>query len=626
MCGIAGAFSFRNDVRPLDLDLIQHRGPDSRGEWRSPDGRMWLGMTRLAILDLSPAGNQPMIDPITGNVIIHNGEIYNHLSLRPELERLGARFLGTSDTETLLAAYRVWGDAMLRRLKGMFAFAIYDKSRASILLARDRFGIKPLYVFSDADEFVFASEVRGIVRQKGLRPTRESIVAYLQWGSCPHSYLLFPDLVEFPVGSHVRVTRDGPTRPVKFWPPARFEEASTEGDNRVAVIRRTRELLEKSVSEHILSDVPVACFLSGGVDSSAITALAAQQLHRALHTFSVGFDQSSHDESAYARQIAARYGTDHTEIRLSEEEVIETTKEAVLRMDLPSVDGINSYIVARQVASRGFKVALAGVGGDELFGGYPQFRFLSRLKYLSFIPRSLYRLPLRFGKGRHVFSDVPDHPHAGLFARWWRRLWNGTLLREFGFSTLDISEEPAPTLLDDFGQISWSELGHYMRDVLLRDSDQMSMAVSLEVRVPFLDHELVEFILGLPEYDKARRDKPKPLLIESVDDLIPREIYDRKKMGFELPMSHWMRDPLRQFTVDGLSYVVDRGLFTESQTFALHKHFVHGKLPWQRLWAVVVLGWYLEKQNLELDQAPAHAVGEHDARDRRVRIPQESLK
>ena len=629
MCGIAGAISFRNVAQPLDLNLIQHRGPDSRGEWTSPDRRVWLGMTRLAILDLSPTGDQPMTDPITGNVIIHNGEIYNHLSVRPELECLGARFLGTSDTETLLAAYRHWGDAMLLRLKGMFAFAVYDKADGSIFLARDRFGIKPLYFFSDDNEFVFASEIRGIVRRKRLLPTRDSIVAYLQWGGCPHSSLLFPDLAEFPVGSHMRVKRDGPTTPVEFWPPARFEVTIDQPRSRLAVVRRTRELLEKSVSEHILSDVPVACFLSGGVDSSVITAIAARQLHRELHTFSVGFDEASHDESVYARRIAAQYDTDHIEIRLSAEEVIETTKQAVLSMDLPSVDGINSYIVAKQVASRGFKVALAGVGGDELFGGYSHFRFLSRLKYLALLPHSFFVLPLRLKKGRHLFSDMPARPEAGLFAHWWRRLWNGAVLREFRFSPLEIPDEPAPALLDDFARISWSEIRHYMRDVLLRDSDQMSMAVSLEVRVPFLDHELVEFILALTAGEKEGRGTPKSLLIDSARDLIPREIYDRKKMGFELPMSQWMRGPLRQFTVDGLTHMTDRGLFTESQASDLHKRFTEGKLPWQRLWAVVALGWYFQKHDLEFDRAspPERASRQHHAKDqRRVRIPQDSVK
>lgn len=601
MCGIAGVLSFQNDARPFDLDLIRHRGPDSRGDWFSPDRRAWLGMTRLAILDLSPTGDQPMTDPINGNVLVHNGEIYNHLSLRPELERLGARFVGTSDTETILTAYRYWREEMLPRLKGMFAFAIYDQADASIFLARDRFGIKPLYYFSGENEFVFASEARPIAQREKLAPTRESIVAYLQWGACPHSSLLFPELREVPVGSSLRIAREGARAPVGFWPPARFASTDAARD-RPALVRQMRELLEKSVQEHILSDVPVASFLSGGIDSSAITALAARELQSELHTFSVGFDEASHDESVFARRIATQYKTDHTEIRLSAAEVIETTKEAVMSMDLPSIDAINSYIVAKEVARRGYKVALAGVGGDELFGGYAPFRFLSRLKPLALVPRFLFALPLSIQKGRHLFSEVPSRPDAGLFDQWWRRLWNAALLREFGFPLRPIPEEPVPALLDDFARISWSELSHYMRDILLRDSDQMSMAVSLEVRVPFLDHELVEFVLSLTGREKERNGIAKSLLIDSVRDLIPSEIYERKKMGFELPMSVWMRGPLRQFTSDGLQHVAAHDVLSAPHVHALHERFERGKLTWQKLWALVVLGWYLHKQGALLSR------------------------
>jgi asparagine synthase (glutamine-hydrolysing) len=595
MCGIAGVISFQGDAQRLDLDLIQHRGPDSRGEWFSPDRRVWLGMTRLAILDLSPTGSQPMKDPATENVIIFNGEIYNHLSLREELERHGARFIGTSDTETLLAAYRHWGEAMLPRLKGMFTLAIYDHGDRSVFLARDRFGIKPLYLFAGSDEFLFVSEVRPITKRRRLHPSKESIAAYLQWGSCPHESLLFPDITELAVGAHLRIASTGPGSPITFWPAKRMITANGAVRDRPAIVQRTRELLEKSVREHILSDVPVACFLSGGIDSSVITALAARELKHELHTFSVGFDQASHDESEYARRIADQYGTDHTEIRLSAEQVIETTKEAVMSMDLPSVDAINTYIVAKEVARRGFKVALAGVGGDEIFGGYPQFRFISRLKYLRLMPRVLFQLPLQFNKGRHLFSDIPRRSDAGTFAHWWRRVWNGALLREYGFSVPEIARESTPRLRDDFARISWSELRHYMRDVLLRDSDQMSMAVSLEVRVPFLDHELVEFVLGLPAREKKLRGMVKPLLVESMEDLLPREVYDRKKMGFQLPMDEWMRGPLHAFTIDGLAHVTDHGLLATSQVRDLREEFMTGKLHWQKLWALVVLGWYLAK-------------------------------
>ena len=594
MCGIAGVFSFQDEAQPFDLALLNHRGPDSCGEWRSENRRRWLGHTRLAILDLSPAGAQPMTDPATGNVIVFNGEIYNHLTLRRELESLGATFAGTSDTETLLAAYRLWGEALLPRLKGMFAFAIYDKAGDSLFLARDRFGIKPFYCWRGKDAFVFASEIRGLVRYGGLRSTRESVTAYLQWGCCPHSCLLYPEVFELPVGSHLRVAAGPEAGPVPYWPPARFPDPAPAG-GRPALVRRTRELLETAVHEHILSDVPVACFLSGGIDSSVITALAARELHRELHTFSVGFEDATFDESQYARRIASQYQTDHTEIRLAAEEVIETVKEAVFSMDLPSMDGINSYIVAKEVAKKGFKVALAGVGGDELFGGYPQFRTVPRLKWLALAPRPLLALLLRGKKGRHFLTDTPSHADAGLFAQWWRRSWNAALLRELGLPTRPIPPEHRPELTDDFAKISWSELRHYLRDVLLRDSDQMSMAVSLEVRVPFLDHELVEFVLGLPAAEKERPGLVKSLLIDRTADLLPREIYDRRKMGFELPMPAWIKGPLREFSLAGLHHLAAAGICDLDRALAPDRQFLAGRLPWQKLWALVVLGWYLSK-------------------------------
>ena len=594
MCGIAGVFSFQNEAQPFDLALLSHRGPDSRGEWWSENRRRWLGHTRLAILDLSPTGAQPMTDPATGNVIVFNGEIYNHLTLRREMEPLGATFAGTSDTETLLAAYRLWGEAMLPRLKGMFAFAIYDRAGDSLFLARDRFGIKPFYCWRGKDAFVFASEIRGIVRYGGLRSTRASLAAYLQWGSCPHSGLLYPEVFELPVGSHLRIAAGQETKPAPYWPSARFPNAAPAG-GRPALVRRTRELLETAVHEHILSDVPVACFLSGGIDSSVITALAARELHRELHTFSVGFEDATYDESRYARLIAGQYQTDHTEIRLSAGEVIETVKEAVMKMDLPSLDGINSYIVAKEVAKKGFKVALAGVGGDELFGGYPQFRSVPRLKFLALAPRPLLALLLTLKKGRHFLTDTPRSMDAGLFAQWWRRSWNSALLRDLGLPARPIPAEPRPALADDFAKISWSELSHYMRDVLLRDSDQMSMAVSLEVRVPFLDHELVEFVLGLPAADKERPGLVKSLLIDATADLLPREIYDRRKMGFELPMPAWIKGPLREFSLAGLHHLADAGVCDRMHVLAHDRQFLAGALPWQKLWALVVLGWYLSK-------------------------------
>ena len=321
-------------------------------------------------------------------------------------------------------------------------------------------------------------------------------------------------------------------------------------------------------------------------------------MHRELHTFSVGFEDAAYDESQYARLIASRYQTDHTEIRLSSEEVIETVKEAVMKMDLPSMDGVNSYIVAKEVAKKGFKVALAGVGGDELFGGYPQFRAVSRLKYLALAPQFLLDLALRLKKGRHFLTDVPGRVDAGLFDQWTRRAWHAALLQGAGLSPRAIPQEPHPELQDDFARISWSELSHYLRDMLLRDSDQMSMAVSLEVRVPFLDHELVEFALGLPAVVKEKPGFVKSLLIDATADLLPPAIYRRRKMGFELPMAHWIQGPLKDFALMGVQHASASGLFAEQYARHVYSSFAAGKLHWTKLWAFVVLGWYLQRNDV----------------------------
>ncbi|MDP9005192.1 MAG: asparagine synthase (glutamine-hydrolyzing), partial [Verrucomicrobiota bacterium] len=365
MCGIAVHFSSSGRATPLDLELIRHRGPDSSGEWTSPDGHCWLGGTRLAIVDLSPTGAQPMTDPATGNVIVVNGEIYNHRAVRAQLGS-DVSWKGTSDTETILQGYARWGPDVLAHLKGMFAFAIYDKARREIFFARDRLGIKPLYYIVNAEGLRAASETRMLIGPGSNEITGESISGYVQWGACPERNLLYPGLVALPAGHAMTVGPQGERETWKYWPSRPAFVSSTEN-----VVRHVRDLIDQAVDEHLLSDVPVASFLSGGIDSSIVTAIAAQKLANKLQTFSVGFDLAEFDETAIAQEIAERYGTDHHRIQLSEDEVIHSVTEAVEKLDLPSVDAINTYIVSRAVEAHGVKVALSGLGGDELFGGYP---------------------------------------------------------------------------------------------------------------------------------------------------------------------------------------------------------------------------------------------------------------
>src|SRR4051812_38531438 len=591
MCGIAVHFHSSGRATPLDLQLIHHRGPDSSGAWASPDGQFWLGSTRLAIVDLSPAGAQPMTDPATGNVIVANGEIYNHQTLR---EQLGpeVNWRGTSDTETLLQGYARWGHDVVRHLKGMFAFAIYDAGRGELFLARDRLGIKPLYYLSDGDGVRIASEVKVIV-QGGESISPKAVSGYLQWGACPESELLYSKLQAFPAGHAMTIDSQGAVKTWQYWPPSEISVSSTEN-----VVARLRTLIEKAVEEHLLSDVPVASFLSGGIDSSIVTAIAAQKLKNRLQTYSVGFDLAEFDETEIAREIAQRYGTDHHRIQLSEQEVIGSITEAVAKLDLPSVDAINTYIVSRAVAKHGVKVSLSGLGGDELFGGYPSFQDVPRLRMLAGLPRFLRKLVGGFRGAGDRLADLPGTGQAGELATWRRRFFTDEMLKRAGLPIGSQSFEASVALPDDFSRISWAELTGYMRRMLLRDADQMSMAVSLEMRVPFLDHELVEYVLGLPVTVKKKYAGTKGLLVEACRDLLPSSVYDRPKSGFALPMQQWMLGPLASFAEEGIREVTARNLLPGPFVDEMSEAFRHERLHWTRLWSIVVLGHYAKRWQL----------------------------
>lgn len=592
MCGIALSFARRGRAEPLDLQRLFHRGPDGQGEWRSNDGRVWLGHTRLAILDLSAAGAQPMVDPLTGNTVAFNGEIYNHLALRKELRDERHQWTSSSDTETLLVAYRVWGDAMLQRLNGMFAFAIYDAANEQVFLARDRLGIKPLYYSADDESFMAASEIRALPGvHDNTEVPRSRLTSYLSWGACPEDSLLFPRIEVFPAGHCMYVSNHARNEPKRYWPTARPIRTVTTNPP-----RDIRKLLEEAVEEHLLADVPVASFLSGGIDSSIITALAAPRVKGRLLTFSVGFKEAQFDESSIAQEVAEHCSTEHERIELDEDETIEIIRAGVSQMDLPSVDALNTYIVSKKVAERGIRVALSGLGGDELFGGYPSFRDVPKLKFISSVPPALRSSLACFGRLGRRLAELPS---VGAFelAIWRRRFWTDDMLRNAHLPLTEEKVDFCPDLSDDFARISWAELTRYMRHMLLRDSDQMSMAVSLELRVPFLDHELVEYVLGLPQAQKRRGRFPKALLVDACKDLLPQNVYRRPKMGFTLPMEKWMNGPLHDFVQEGLREATQLCGLAEEVVQSLYCNFQQRRLHWTRIWSLVVLGHYLQNIN-----------------------------
>lgn len=577
---------------PMDLGCLRHRGPDAQGEWTSPDRKIWFGHTRLSIVDLSPTGAQPMHDPASGNVIIFNGEIYNHAKLREELRASGAdvKWIGTSDTETLLVAYRVWGKAMLPRLKGMFAFVIYDAATQGLFVARGPSGIKPLYYTRSRGVLRFSSEARALFDNTGPVYDSRSVSAYLQWGSCPEDGFIFPRTRILPGGSSMTVNADTTVETEHYWPKKAYPLSRGED-----APKRVRKLLETAVEEHLMADVPVASFLSGGIDSSVITALAARALGPGrLQTFSVGFSEGEFDETQIADIVAKKYQTDHHRIELGQEEIVRLVQEAVSRMDAPSQDAINTYIVSKKVAESGIKVALSGLGGDELFGGYPSFRDAPILRRLAGMPQWMRRISRGFGKIGERIADLPGGDIMAI-AIWRRRLWTDAMLRKAGLPVSPLRTLPSPEFGDDFAKISWAEMSVYMGQTLLRDSDQMSMAVSLELRVPFLDEDLIEYVLSLPAHEKTRYRITKGLLVEACRDLLPEQVYRRKKMGFALPMDAWMRGPLKEFKIEGLDEVKRLGLLAPGAVEWIRAEFEDGKIHWTRIWSLVILGHYLKK-------------------------------
>lgn len=593
MCGIAGIYSLGEIKSTLPIEKLRHRGPDAMQEWWSKDRRVWFGHTRLAIVDLRPESNQPMVDTATGNVIVFNGEIYNHQEIRnhPQLQQVN--WQGSSDTETILVGYSILGKQIVSLLKGMFAFVIWDEINRQLFAARDCFGIKPFYYTYRSNVWCFSSETR-ILENEGI--SKEGLSLYLRYGACQDEQLLLAGVKVLPSGCTLTINSQNNPRIEKYWANNNLD---LKGDITAEAAKfEIRKALEVSVREHLLADVPVASFLSGGIDSSIVTALAAKYYPGTLKTFSLGFAQESFDETAIAKKVADKWSTEHTRIELEPSDVCKWVEESVASMDLPSVDAINTYIISKAVRLHSVKVALSGLGGDEIFGGYPSFKDARYLRLLSFLPtfigENIGKFNDKFAKVANIAGQRVSLQTAALN----RRVMIGDRdLELFGLPTPAFTEH-GEFFVDSFGEISWAELRGYMQNILLRDTDQMSMAVSLETRVPFLDRELVELCLSLSEKAKRPTQETKSLLLEACRDLLVPEVYQRQKQGFALPMDSWLRNELQDFSIEGLTIVSKHFPEFEQLIKKFHAEFINKKLSWPRLWLWVVLGHWLAKRNL----------------------------
>ena len=583
MCGIAGILSTEvgADLQSPLLTMqraLRHRGPDDAGLWQAASGMAGFAHTRLSILDLSAAGHQPMSSADGRFTITFNGEIYNFLELRASLERDGITFHTRTDTEVILRLYEKHGSGCVTHLRGMFAFAIWDEVEGSCFLARDRFGIKPLYVAEAEGRLVFASELQALLQSGMVERQTDSaaLVRYFTTGSVPEPLTLVQGARMLEAGTSL-VWKDGSSRQERWW---RVTFPGPRPMSRAKAAAITRAALLDSVEHHFVSDVPVGLFLSGGIDSTALLALAHATGRRNLRTFSIGLEDPAHDESRLARRTAEHFGTEHTELKLTADKAREIFARFLDVVDQPTIDGFNTYTVAGLARDHGMKVVLSGLGGDELFGGYKSFQQVPRLVRLArclgglrgITARILERVTtaprfrrlsgaLREG-GRleqvyEAFRGIFSTEEAVTLARHFleaeggeRRAEGnaGCRMQNGGSGTLSSTSAASQhlngsTFSDGLGlsdAISALELTLYMRNQLLRDSDVMSMAHGLELRVPLVDSALFDAVSLIPASIRLHRDKL--LLLDAVPE-IPAWIRDSPKRGFLFPYEQWLATP-----------------------------------------------------------------------------------
>ena len=686
MCGICGAVDFSGAVNAAEVVRLMtptmlHRGPDDEGYLDR--GPLSLGMRRLSIIDVE-GGHQPIFNEDGTIGVVLNGEIYNFQDLQQQLKDLGHTFRTRSDSEVIAHAYEEWGAECVERFQGMFALAVWDErgigkkgkgekgegERAGgrdargpseegvLFLARDRLGIKPLYYYagkfqvpsskfqvksetnsepetwnSKLETFLFASEVRTLLAS-GVVPrklSRAAVESYLLFGSVSEPLTLIEGIFSLPPGHRMTIelgSTPGSANVQRYWniahEPARCNgHANETGETDIrSAAKRVRGLLEQSVRKHLIADVPVGVFLSSGIDSTALAAFASREVS-GVHTFTVAFPESEFSEAAIARSTAKSFGTTHREVMLSGDDMLGRLAEAIGALDLPTMDGINTYFVSASAREAGLKVALSGLGGDEVFGGYNSFRRTPKYQRVATVGnrvpagmRSAMATAMTGAGGRFIPGDA-----ARKVAALWKD--SGSLPDPYYFGRMLFTPEQVSALLightrpgtqslwrdwltesalqarqlDSFAAVSCLEAESYLVNTLLRDTDAMSMAHSLEVRVPFLDHPLVEFVTHLPQEVKLARGTPKALLVAALEDLLPSEVVHQPKRGFTFPWEAWLRGPLKAKVENGLSELSPalQEVVDSKTAQGIWQSYLDGKTTWSRPWSLYVLNEWTKR-------------------------------
>lgn len=622
MCGITGIIGLSDKKRSADIIhkmtiALQHRGPDAGGHYVEEE--VAFGHRRLAIIDLNPSSNQPFIDNSGRYAMTFNGEIYNFKKVKSEIPDYD--FKTNSDTELILAAYIKWGSAFLQKLNGMFAIAIWDTLDKTLFIARDRVGIKPVYYYQQDKQFVFSSEIRSMLASELIprKINKKSIVDFLNYQAPQGVNSIIENVFQLPAGTF-GIFKDGEFKIEKFWNIFELPTSSFEYKNEAGIQKIIESLLKESVQRRMLSDVPFGAFLSGGIDSSGIVALMAELSNNPVNTFSVVFNEKEYDESAYSTLVSKKFNTEHHPILLKPERFLEELPAALAAMDSPTGDGPNSYVVSKVTKEAGITVALSGLGGDELFAGYPVFKQLASInKYRQFwnIPSAVRKmgcgiLALR-GKDHKTerlrsLLSLDRYSFEKIYPTF-RKLSSSRTLGNIS-KVLPIHHNSIEEILKQnsrsinklplLSQVTVGELTGYTQNVLLRDTDQMSMASALEVRVPFFDHELIEFVIGIPDQFKYPKYS-KSLLVESLSPRLPDEIVHRKKMGFSFPWQHWMKNELKDFCEEKIRGLAEREIFNGDYLLKYWNNFLKGdkKIIWVNIWLLVVLEKWLKTNGID---------------------------
>ena len=609
MCGIAGISRLGGQLDHADVTAVErmvtaqyHRGPDDGGTFH--DGEVALGHRRLSIIDVSSDGHQPMKNE-TGTVwVTYNGEIYNYQELRRVLVAAGHQFQSRSDTEVLIHGYEEWGEeGLLSRLRGMFAFGLYDATRRRIILARDRLGIKPLYYFFDQKTgwMGFASEVKALLASGLIAKdaNREALAGFLLMGSVPAPLTMYRD-VNCLLPGHYLAAEANTVRIQRYW-DLTFNASSVDCEQPLS------DVLRDAVSRHLVSDVPLGIFLSGGLDSAGLVALARADQAR-LKTLTISFADLEFDEAAEARDIASHFGTEHHELRISGDDFDAELPRIIAAMDQPTNDGVNSYFVAKAAREAGLTVVLSGLGGDELFFGYRHYHWMARnsrtLAAFDWAPGPLRKACLAaavaYGRltGREAWMRLSSLD-SGLSAEGLYMAFRGffppaQVQELLGNSRANMDQLVAENLERIHStangthpnRVNYIEVKRYLHDQLLRDTDAFSMAHSVEVRVPYLDDEVVRLAAALPTRQKTNRLMNKPMLADAIGDSVVFEAARRKKRGFSFPLGRWMRERTGQMR----EIALQTNSLERATVGKLWSAFEDGRLHWSRAWSLVVLG------------------------------------